>query len=652
MTVTTSNNLVISSGNGVTTVFPYNFRMPDISYVRVSIQDKVTGVITLLQPSSYSITGVSATGTGGNVTYPLSGAPLANTKNLIIARIVPYTQDLDITNQDGFYPETVEQELDLIVMQIQQLAERIQRTLSFPIGYTGQPDLPFPDPNKLLGWDATGQKLENKDIVPTGNLVTGPAGRDLLAFNTLRQIQTYVGLAHLENSKLVDLPIVVFVSGQSNTLGHSVDGGDRTTKNDHVWVFEAIPGPGQTQGWKCAGPDSPDWPFLPTGNSYGYQYCDRLQRKTGRTVLMLQVAAGGQPISEWLPGGGGYGGTGSMWSSLAAAHTLALDTPVPGRGDGLTLRQTGRVRADILLWHQGEADANYRPTPYNAGTKEEYMSRFLRFYEAGIDPASVGSSAEPMFWFGTPVLMGELLWGGTNGGAVGVGSPTDDRNDAIAELDRIYPFIAKVSSRNLPSLDNLHFTGSGLVILGDRYFDRMNVFPKPDLRVLPEATNLNTLTIPGTYYHTASTTGAPTINSGFVDYYRQGSSNAFATMVWRQQNGTQTFRRNADVAGVWGAWVDTSPYEAISASNIRVSGKLKLFKGTITVNPASTAAVVLPETMADATFIPNITLITFGGGTPVPWAIVSGKTTTGFTIENKHAVNSMVISWTVFDRVA
>lgn len=137
MTVTTDTNFVIHQGNGVTTVFPYEFRIPLINMAVVSIQDRATGQIdeVLSYPDDFSITGISWLGApGGNVTYPLSGAPLPGTKNLVIQRITDYTQDLDLVNQGGFYPESVENQLDKLVFQIQQLAADIGRVTLGPIG--------------------------------------------------------------------------------------------------------------------------------------------------------------------------------------------------------------------------------------------------------------------------------------------------------------------------------------------------------------------------------------------------------------------------------------------------------------------------------------------------------------------------------------
>lgn len=138
MTVETPSNTAVHRGNGIATTFPFEFTIPDASFAEVSIQDFATGnILQVLTPGSYLLTGVGWGTTGGNVEYPLSGDPLDDTVNIILQRIVPYTQGLDLQNQGGFYPESMENQLDLLEMQIQQLAEQVGRTTQAPIGGSG-----------------------------------------------------------------------------------------------------------------------------------------------------------------------------------------------------------------------------------------------------------------------------------------------------------------------------------------------------------------------------------------------------------------------------------------------------------------------------------------------------------------------------------
>lgn len=122
MTVTTSDRSVAYTGNGATVAFPYSFKIYRPEHVKIRLLEIATGVVETLSDSQYQITGVGYTSTGGVVTYPLVGAPLASTHNIIIEREVPYKQEQAISNQAGYRPETVERSLDLNVMMAQQLA--------------------------------------------------------------------------------------------------------------------------------------------------------------------------------------------------------------------------------------------------------------------------------------------------------------------------------------------------------------------------------------------------------------------------------------------------------------------------------------------------------------------------------------------------
>ena len=125
MALSTTTNKVIHSGNASATVFPFTFPIPDASYLSV-IYTSAAGVETTLSPSLYSATGIGTT-TGGSVTYPLSGSPIAASTLLTLVRTVPYTQTTVMANQGGYYPEVVEARFDLAYMAMQQLAEIVSR---------------------------------------------------------------------------------------------------------------------------------------------------------------------------------------------------------------------------------------------------------------------------------------------------------------------------------------------------------------------------------------------------------------------------------------------------------------------------------------------------------------------------------------------
>lgn len=122
-TITNTASVTTAQGNGATTIFTYNFLIPDTSSIVVVFTD-ASGNKTTIPPTQFSVTGLGLQ-TGGTVTYPVMGAPIASGTALTISRIVPYTQARAISNQGAFYPQVVESALDTLTMQTQQLAAAV-----------------------------------------------------------------------------------------------------------------------------------------------------------------------------------------------------------------------------------------------------------------------------------------------------------------------------------------------------------------------------------------------------------------------------------------------------------------------------------------------------------------------------------------------
>lgn len=139
MTVQNDSNVKTYTGNEVTTVFPYDFFIPgdnatDQTNVEVTLLEIATGSEGApLSTGLWSITGVG-TDSYGNVTYTGGGTPLPATYKLNIRRVLPYEQNLDLTTQSAYFPELLEEQLDLMVFQIQQLAEEVGRAVKIALG--------------------------------------------------------------------------------------------------------------------------------------------------------------------------------------------------------------------------------------------------------------------------------------------------------------------------------------------------------------------------------------------------------------------------------------------------------------------------------------------------------------------------------------
>jgi hypothetical protein len=139
MTVSTTANTVVYRGNGSTTQFAVPFLVLDEDHLVIKRRVYATGEVE----ATYVGTDYSYSGIGDPAgTLTLAGAALSSTYELVIVREVPYTQDLNIVNAGGFYPETVEEQLDLMEMQIQQIADVADRSVRGPAGLS-QDDVAF-----------------------------------------------------------------------------------------------------------------------------------------------------------------------------------------------------------------------------------------------------------------------------------------------------------------------------------------------------------------------------------------------------------------------------------------------------------------------------------------------------------------------------
>ena len=139
------------TGNGTTTEFSFTFRVFEQDDVQVIMTDIATGIETVLVLNSdYYVTlnDEQETNNGGYITYPRPDADplpanLPSTKKITILSNIEYTQELDLTNGGGFYPEVIEASLDKMTMQLQQLKEASDRSVKVAVSSTTTPEQYF-----------------------------------------------------------------------------------------------------------------------------------------------------------------------------------------------------------------------------------------------------------------------------------------------------------------------------------------------------------------------------------------------------------------------------------------------------------------------------------------------------------------------------
>lgn len=156
MTVATTTNRVSYTGNGSTTAFSVTFPFYDNTDLQVIERVIATGVeTTKTLITHYTVTGGSgSTGTVTAVTAP------ASTVQWTIKRVLPRTQGTDLTPNDPFPANSVEQVFDRAVMLIQEIEEITSRCLRFPAtdstSLTSQLSSAVARASKYLAFDSNG----------------------------------------------------------------------------------------------------------------------------------------------------------------------------------------------------------------------------------------------------------------------------------------------------------------------------------------------------------------------------------------------------------------------------------------------------------------------------------------------------------------
>lgn len=165
--------------DGINRLWQFDFKLFNVAHVQLVITD-ADGSNEQTISSGFSVAAQYLNNSaGGYIQYPIDPvAPLLSGKRVFAVRAVPYEQAQRIGNQGGFFPEIHERVMDLLEMQIQQINERQNRSITF--GYSGDvlADGMEPPPyvaGALWAYDATEQKIVTRILsdIPVAPLPGG-----------------------------------------------------------------------------------------------------------------------------------------------------------------------------------------------------------------------------------------------------------------------------------------------------------------------------------------------------------------------------------------------------------------------------------------------------------------------------------------------
>ncbi|WP_260632011.1 MULTISPECIES: hypothetical protein [unclassified Klebsiella] len=217
MTVSTEVDHNDYTGNGVTTSFPYTFRIFTKTDLMVQVVDLNENITVLTLDTDYSVTGAGAY-SGGSVVLP---SPLENGWQISISRELPATQETDLRNQGKFFAEVHEDAFDKLTMLIQQCFSFLRLALRKPSFISNYYDA-LNNRIRNLGDPSQDQDAVTKKYAD--DLYEGSYSyTDKIFRRTLRVPESDVGMVHPVNVRsnmllgFNDLGNPVSIAGQTET---------------------------------------------------------------------------------------------------------------------------------------------------------------------------------------------------------------------------------------------------------------------------------------------------------------------------------------------------------------------------------------------------------------------------------------------------
>lgn len=191
------------AANGVTTVFPYTFKIVESGQLVVQL-DGVT------QVSGYSVSNVGVDA-GGSVTF--TSAP-ANGVQVDLIRETDLERTTDYPPNGDLREATLDADFDKIWFAVQELGEEVGRTMKLPIGSTGTLDLDTLTPDAYLRVNSTGDAITQVAILePSGTFAVSAFAETLLddadaaAMRTTLDVPSNADLDAIAPGRLVDVQV-------------------------------------------------------------------------------------------------------------------------------------------------------------------------------------------------------------------------------------------------------------------------------------------------------------------------------------------------------------------------------------------------------------------------------------------------------------
>jgi len=247
MTISSTTNKDLYSGNGSLTVFNYTFRILDEDEILVQLKDTNGVITTQTKTTHYTVSGVGDDA-GGAITFVT--APAA-TDTVILARNVQLLQETDYTENSALPAETLEESFDRLTMINQQQQEEVDRTVKVDSAITGF-DATMPDPvaDGIIGFNSAADGLDIVTLTDIGStVISGTTDNGMITYSGTDSLTVESGVTYdgselgvtgtLDVTGNADFGAGVDVTGNITVTG-TVDGVDVAAANvigrQTIWV--------------------------------------------------------------------------------------------------------------------------------------------------------------------------------------------------------------------------------------------------------------------------------------------------------------------------------------------------------------------------------------------------------------------------------
>lgn len=229
MTITTQTFRAQFNGNGSTDEFSIPFEFIDQTGVKVILTGGDGNDTTWVHGTQYTITNMDGSPIVGRVqpatgkivvdTSPTDYTP-ANGEVLTALRNEPFTQAASYTENGPFPAKAHERALDRLEMQIHTLKEQVNRAPKYIDTSTNStgPIFPQPEADKVIGWNADGDGLENKALIDFGN-VYEVIDEDDMASNSDTKVPTQQSVKAYADTKQAGDATLTALAGLNSTAG-------------------------------------------------------------------------------------------------------------------------------------------------------------------------------------------------------------------------------------------------------------------------------------------------------------------------------------------------------------------------------------------------------------------------------------------------